>query len=359
MTGRHRRGDISVLLLYNADPAWDAAETAEASLVAFRMEDALRGEGHPVTPVCVQSQDLRGALAGLEPQDHVVLNWCEELPGVPRSEAQVAHALDALGYVYTGSAPDVLDRCWDRRQVKSVLGALQIPTPRWLCVDPGAPLPPWDCFPAIVKPALEHCSTGITPAAVVFDARELAQRVAYVHHTFRQPAVVEEFIDGREFHVTVWGNGTIDVLPIAEMDFSYFTDLRDRLCTFDSKFTPGSAHYERIEVHIPALLEQGARGRIEQVVRRTYRAFGCRDYARIDVRLRGDACFVLDVNPNADLSPDTSLAGAAEVAGLSYGAFASHLVNLAAHRHPTFAPSCGAGSAPPLGNYGSHFPMGS
>lgn len=343
MTARHRRGDIPVLLLYNADPAWEAVDAAESSRAAFQMEESLQSEGHPVTPVCVRSQDLRGTLAGYCPQDHVVLNWCEELPGLHRSEAQVAQALESLGFVYTGSAPDVLDRCWDRRRVKSLLDSLQIPTPRWHCVEPGALLPPWGAFPAIVKPALEHCSMGITPDAVVLDATELAQRVAYVHHTFRQPAVVEEFIDGRELHVTVWGNGTIGVLPMAEMDFSYFADLRDRLCTFDAKFTPGSPHYERIEVRIPACIGEEVKQGIEGAVRKTYRAFGCRDYARIDVRLRADTCLVLDVNPNADLSPDTSLAGAAEVAGLSYGAFASHLVNLAAHRHPAFAPPSGAG----------------
>lgn len=342
MTARHRRRDIPVLLLYNADPAWDAADREEASGIAFQMKAALLAEGHPVAPVCVQSRDLQGALAAFQPQDHVVLNWCEELPGLPRSEAQVAGTLEALGFVYTGSAPDVLDRCWDRRRVKSLLDCLGIPTPRWRCVEPRAQLPPWNCFPAIVKPALEHCSSGITPEAVVLDSRELARRIAYVHQIFGQPAVVEEFIDGRELHVTVWGNGTIEVLPLAEMDFSYFTDLRDRLCTFDAKFTPGSPHYERIEVRIPAPVGEEVKLGIEKTVRDTYRAFGCRDYARIDVRLRGGTCLVLDVNPNADLSPDTSLAGAAQAAGFSYGAFASHLVNLAAHRHPAFAPPDGA-----------------
>jgi D-alanine-D-alanine ligase len=335
--GRPRRTDIPVLLLYNDDPAWGAAEAAEAARAVAGLQDALRDEGHPVTPAAVRDEDLEGVLRGVRPEDHLVVNWCEELPGVPRSEAQVAGTLEGMGFVYTGSPPEVLDRCWDRRRVKARLERFGIPTPRWQCPPADEEgVEPWERFPAIVKPALEHCSVGITPEAVVLNRRELADRVAFVRETFGQPALVEEFIDGRELHVTVWGNGAIDVLPLAEMDFSYFPDLRDRLCTFDSKFTPGSAHYEKIEVRVPAPLTDAERLGVEQVVRRTYRAFACRDYARVDLRLLGGRCLVLDVNPNADISPDTSPAYAAEVAGFSYGAFASGVVNLAAHRHPGF-----------------------
>lgn len=336
MPGRPRRTDIPVLLLHNDDPAWGAAEAAEAGRAVAGFGDALREEGHPVTPAVLRDEDLSGVLRGFRPEAHLVVNWCEELPGLPRSEGRVAAVLEGLGFTYTGSPPEVLEGCWDRRRVKARLERFGIPTPRWSCPDGGgAGEEPWCRFPAIVKPALEHCSVGITPEAVVLNRRELAERVAFVRETFGQPALVEEFIDGRELHVTVWGNGTIDLLPLAEMDFSYFTELRDRLCTFDSKFTPGSAHYEKIEIRVPAPLSEAERLEVERVARRTYRAFGCRDYARIDLRLLGGRCLVLDVNPNADISPDTSPAYAAEVAGYTYGAFASGLVNLAAHRHPS------------------------
>jgi len=326
-----------VLLLYDDDPAGDAAEAAEAAGALCTMDEALRDQGHAVVSVAVRDAELAGALAPFPPEDAIVLNWCEELPGSPRSEAQVPEILEDMGFVYTGSPADVLAACWDRRQVKARMDQCRIPTPRWLVAGGDAnALAGWDRFPAIVKPALEHCSVGITSDAVVLDARQLADRVAFVREELGQPSLVEEFIDGRELHVTVWGNGTIEVLPMAEMDFSYFGDVRDRLCTFDSKFRPGSAHYEKIEIRIPAPLAETERLRVEETVRRAYRAVGCRDYARIDLRLLGETCFVLDVNPNADISPDTSLAYAAEVAGIPYGAFASHLVNLAAHRHPGF-----------------------
>ena len=154
--------------------------------------------------------------------------------------------------------------------------------------------------------------------------------------TFQQPALVEEFIDGREFHISVLGNGKLHTLPPAEMDFSAFENVKDRLCTFESKFDPQSTSYNMIELHLPAILTQDEQHQIEAVALAAYRLVGCRDYARLDLRLRDGIFYVLDVNPNADFSPDTSLAMSAELSGLSYGQLGSLLVNLAAGRHPKF-----------------------
>jgi D-alanine-D-alanine ligase len=146
--------------------------------------------------------------------------------------------------------------------------------------------------------------------------------------------LVEDFIDGREFHVSLWGNGRIEMLPPAEMDFSGFSAVKDRLCTYDSKHCPGSRHYEGIHTLLPAPLSATELASMEEVCRRAYRAIGCRDYGRIDLRARDGAFYILDVNPNADISMDASLACAAEVAGHSYGQAGSKVVWMAAHRHP-------------------------
>jgi D-alanine-D-alanine ligase len=167
---------------------------------------------------------------------------------------------------------------------------------------------------------------------------ELLRRVEYVVETYDQPALVEDFIDGREFRVSIWGNTQLLILPPAEMDFSAFDDVRERLCTYDAKFVPESAHYRKIETLLPASLTEAERRRLERVSRLAYRALGCRDYARIDIRLRNGIFFVLDVNPNADISTDASMAFAAENAGYSYGAMGSYIARLAARRHSIFAP---------------------
>jgi D-alanine-D-alanine ligase len=97
-------------------------------------------------------------------------------------------------------------------------------------------------------------------------------------------------------------------------------------------------HYRKIETILPAALTEAERRRLERVSRLTYRALGCRDYARMDIRLRNGIFFVLDVNPNADISFDASMAFAAEEAGYSYGAMGSYIARLAARRHAVFAP---------------------
>lgn len=322
----------AVVVLHNVDPSWTAADTTEVLETVRQFTTALAAQGHRVFEAPVTGADLTAALAPYDPSCHIVFNWCEEFPGIPRSDVQVTTHLRRLGYTYTGSPPDVLEMTWNKGAVKAMLSSHGIPTPAGKVVATDS-LEDWRRFPAIVKPAFEHCSTGVDSNAVVLDARGLRERVAYVTETFSQPALVEDFIDGREFHVTLWGNSRIRMLPPAEMDFSAFIDVRDRLCTFDSKFTPGSRHYEGIELRIPARLSKKELGILRRTSISAYRLLGCRDYARIDLRLRDDAFYVLDVNPNPDISPDTSLVYAAEAIGMSYGAFASRLVRLAAARH--------------------------
>jgi len=147
---------------------------------------------------------------------------------------------------------------------------------------------------------------------------------------------VEDFLDGREFHVSVWGNHTLQVLPPAEMDFRAFSDVHDRLCTFDAKFTPGSRPYEQIGLLLPAPLTETELAELQSIALAAYQALGCRDYGRLDIRLRDGVFYVLDINPNCDISPNVSMALAAALEGYSYGAMLSRIVNLAAMRHPVF-----------------------
>jgi len=333
-----RRTDIPVLILHNIDPAWRPEEQCSVIDAVIQLKRHLEKEGHPVVDVPVTSDHLDKILQPYRAEDWVVFNWCEELPGKPRSDGRVAESLERLSFTFTGSSGKVLSFSWDKPACKSLLHQYGVPTPSWKVID-AKEADKWSRFPAIVKPAYEHCSVGITSDAVVMDQQALRNRIDFVKDTFKQPAIVEDFIDGREFHVTIWGNGVISSLPVAEMDFAAFQNTRDRLCTFDSKFTPGSVHYEKIELRIPAQLNPEQVLRINQTAITAYQAMGCRDYARIDLRLDTDGGIyhVLDVNPNADFSPDTSMAYSAEAAGMSYGVFASMMIHLAAQRHPAFS----------------------
>jgi D-alanine-D-alanine ligase len=149
-------------------------------------------------------------------------------------------------------------------------------------------------------------------------------------------ALVEDFIDGREFHVSLWGNGRVEMLPPAEMDFSAFSDVHDRICTYEAKFQPGSVHYETISTVIPTTLSEVELAELERISLKAYKSIGCRDYGRIDVRLRDGVFYVLDINPNPDISEDASMASAAEHAGYTHGDMARYLISLASRRHPVF-----------------------
>jgi len=325
--------NIPVLLLHNIDRSWPPEDIDEALQDVAELESSLADLGHPVTTVVVSDNELAESLRQTDPSQFIVLNWCEELPGIPNSDGLVVQWLERLGYTYTGSSCEVLELCWEKEKVKRLLIERDLPTPRWCVLDTPDP-DSWSCYPAIVKPAHEHCSFGITSEAVVMDPGELSDRVAYILKTFRQPALVEDFIDGREFHISLWGNDEVQMLPPAEMDFALFEDLRDRLCTYDSKFKPGSPHYEQIRLRLPAALNDSEYDRLQRLAVEAYRVSGCRDYARLDIRKRNDVFYILDINPNPDISSKASMACAAEHAGYSYGAMGSYLVNLASLRHP-------------------------
>ena len=325
--------NLAILLLHNIDPAWEPDEIDQALREVAAFESAVDNMGQPRKTITVCNDDLDSCLHGYDPDQYIVFNWCEEVPGVPHSEALAAQALETLKFTYTGSPPDVLKFCWDKLKVKQLMNLWGISTPRWRIYS-SAKVDDWNCFPAIVKPSGEHCSLGVTTEAVVMSSEEMQNRIDYILDTFHQPALVEDFIDGREFHVSVWGNGFVEMLPPAEMDFGVFDNVRDRLCTYESKFHPDSRHYEGIGLKLPAPLSEIEFNRLQSTSILTYRVFGCRDYARLDVRLRDGVFYMIDINPNSDVSSEASTACAAEAAGYTYGEMINRIIDLAARRHP-------------------------
>ena len=335
MTRTIAPGKLPVILLYNVDPDWTTEEKNEVIRQSTELGDALQKQGYPTVAIAMEDDDIAAHLRPFDPGKYIIFNWCEGLPGIAHSEWLVAKKLESLGYTFTGADSVALALAQDKQRIKIILDGASIPTPPWrICDSPD--VRDWAIFPAIVKPQNEHCSAGITPESVVMSPGDLKNRISFILNQYAQPALVEDFIDGREFHVAVWGNENISVLPAAEMDFSGFGNLKDRLCTYDAKFIPGSLHYEEIKTLLPAPLTANEKKSLDKVCRDAYRATGCRDYARMDIRLRDNVFFVLDVNPNADISSDSSMACAAEVDGITYAQMGSRIVQMAAKRHPVF-----------------------
>lgn len=326
------RYDLPVLLFHDVDPRWRPDEIEEAWDCVNQLSSALRELGHPLISACLQDAEWESILQPFDPDSYLVFNWCEDIPGIPHSSYLVAQALEESGFAFTGADSQTLIFNQDKRLMKQALTRGGIPTPRWQIYDTCQQID-WELYPAIVKPSFEHCSIGITRESVVFNQKELVKRIAYVLEDLKQPALVEEFIDGREFHISVVGNGELHMLPPVEMDFSGVEDIRDRVCTYDVKFNPASPGYHQIGLLLNTPLTQQEYTAMEATNLAAYAATGCRDFGRMDIRLKDGVCYVLDANANPDLTPGNSLHLAAEAAGLSYGQLGSYLINLAARRH--------------------------
>lgn len=322
-----------VLLLYDLNPQWTTKEREEVGKAHSRLSDTLASAGFSIDLLPVVDHRFPEWLQSYDTGECILFNWCDGIPGLRHSEWLVVRQLEQMGFVFTGSSSATLALSYDKRRVKEILNRNGVPTPRWHLYHSAQPNG-WREFPAIVKPAVGHCSEWLTSESVAMNAKELRDRVSYLVNEVGLPALVEDFIDGREFHVSLWGNGRVRMLPPAEMDFTAFTDVHDRLCTYDAKFIPGSVHYENIHTVIPSHLTEAEHAELERVSMAAYKAIGCRDYGRIDLRLRDGVFYVLDVNPNPDISEDASMASAAEHAGYSHGDMASYLLQLAAKRHP-------------------------
>ncbi len=322
-------------MLYDLDPEWDSSEISDVRQSNSMVYESLKEEGLEVCIEELNDPHLKRILKCYNPADTIIFNLCESLPGIACSERKVAGIIESERFTYTGNTPGLIDLSYDKFRVKEILVSLGIKVPRGAVLTP-AEAAEWKLFPAIVKPSREHCSLTITEKSVVYDTASLQEQILHVNTLLKQPAMVEDFIDGREFHISVWNNEIPEMLPPAEMDFSAFSEARERLCTYDSKFLPGSLHYEKIETLIPAPLNEKQFEKLEKTVMKTWRGFRCRDYARFDFRLRDNDFYLLDINPNNDISADTSFALAAEIKNYSYGRMVKRIAMMAAGRHPEF-----------------------
>lgn len=327
------RRTIKVLILNSVFSDWTQDDTILSQECITRMRRGLSVVGLEAIEIPIR-RDIAGPLKGYSPREHVIFNWCEGLDGEPNAYDAVPPVLEELGFAYTGADAWTLAATQDKGFTKKLLLENKIPTPVSKVYD-RAVLNGWRRYPALVKPATEHCSFGITRDAVVDSPQQLKERIQYVLDTWKCPALVEDFIDGTEFNVSVWGNGDeAQVLPISAMDYSAFPDYHDRLCTFDAKWNPDSEAYRLTTVQCPALLDKTLKRRIERVALATYKALRLRDYGRVDMRVRNGVPYVLDVNANPDITMEGGFARSCRAAGYDYGQSIAKILHFAAQRAP-------------------------
>lgn len=264
----------------------------------------------------------------------LIFNLVEHYRDDPEHEAHVAGVLDVHGVPYTGAAPFVLSLLRRKGLTKHLLLANGVPTPRYRILhEPRIPRRHGLRYPLIVKPSREDASAGVSRESVVRDHPSLLEQVRYIVQEFGAPTLVEEFIEGRELHVAVWGNERPETLPIIEFDFSDMPPDQPNIISYDAKWNPLKEEYHRVFTVCPARLSRRAQRRVERAALAAYQVTGCRDYARIDLRLTpDDHPFVLEVNPNPDLTEGVSFMEAAEKAGYEFPDALRRIVELARAR---------------------------
>jgi len=264
----------------------------------------------------------------------VVFNLVEIFFDDAALESAVPALLDLYRVPYTGATAFNLGLCRRKDLTKQILMQNGIATPNFRILDTfsieqGHGLR----YPVIVKPARHDGSYGVQISSVANDYTELVQRLKAAYDSFSHPLLVEEFLEGKELHVSVLGNNPGEVLPVLEFDFSELPENHPPLITYDVKWNPLAQAYHQVHSLCPAELGKRAEKTVRETALRTYTVASCRDYARIDMRLDKEGVpHVLEVNPNPDLTESVSFMESAEKAGLPFSRTLRRIVEYALNR---------------------------
>jgi D-alanine-D-alanine ligase len=333
---------MNVSILYNEPvlppdhPDWaseagvlEAVEAVEAALTK-------QGHRHRRLPVGALPTSIVAAIENAA--SDVIVNLCEGLEGTGAGESQVTGLLELCGVRFTGCGSECLSLLRDKARTKWLLLGAGLPTAAFQRLAPGEERPRaaleamLAAGPAIVKPAREDASLSIGLASVVTEMAALDRQVDEVERRYGD-VLVEQFIEGREFNVGVLALPEPRALPLAEIEFRHRVGDRWKLVSYDAKWTPESPDFGGTPVHCPADAAPELAAEIVRVSLAAFRLTGCRDYARVDLRVdeRGRV-FILELNPNPDISPSAGLARAIGVSGLSFDDFVGRLIETAVRR---------------------------
>ncbi|HKI36806.1 MAG TPA: hypothetical protein VKA46_33450, partial [Gemmataceae bacterium] len=281
---------MQVLVLYNepvlpADHS-DAESEHEVLFTVDTVAGHLSDAGFEVSRLGV-SRDPAALLSALRrARPDAVFNLFEGLPDHNSTEAYAAGLLEWLGIPYTGCPFQTLCIGRDKAWTKRLLRGAGLPTADFFVVEEG---PVEECpieWPVIVKPGLQDASVGLDQNSVVTDLERLNERVAYLLDAYGPPVLVEEFIRGREFNVGLIEAPDLQALPVSEIVFVDQGPGYWPIVTYDAKWKPGSRDYEATPAKYPAEVSSRLAQRLHSVAKQAFRLLGCRDYARVDFRVR-------------------------------------------------------------------------
>mgnify|MGYP001272991092 CR=1 FL=1 len=263
----------------------------------------------------------------------VIFNFVESVEGIASYEYCVAALYQLLGFQFTGNIASCLGNCLNKFRTKTILKSYGINTPGAVTVKANDKIAEKDFklkFPVILKLLNEDASIGISENSVVDDFKKLNKHLRFLQKTYKQDILIEEYIDGRELNVAVLGG---EVLPISEIVFAGLPGGLPKIVTYESKWIENSVYYEFTKPQCPAVLNKKIEKKLNEIALLAYNAMNCRDYARVDIRLdKNNVPYVIEVNPNPDISTDSGFARAAAAKGMSYQQLLASIANFAINR---------------------------
>jgi D-alanine-D-alanine ligase len=309
------------------DPAHD--------VVVDQVAAALRTGGHKPSVFGVHG-DIKKLIAGLgRRKPELVFNLMETFGATQLGAVGVVGLLDLLGLRYTGGGPGEFYLQEDKALTKKLLAFDGIAYPDFAVFSRDADLETGGNLrmPLFVKPLRMDASIGIDGHSLVHSAREMMERVLMIHEKVKDSALVEEYIEGREFYVGVLGNQEPLAFPPIEMDFSKMPGDKPHILDARAKWDEKSPEYKGTQAVLPELPDE-LRARLQKVALKAYRALRVRDYGRIDMRLTdAGESYVIEVNASCYLEQSSEFATAAKAAGIDHPALVDRIVEEAVRRH--------------------------
>ena len=346
---------MKIGLVYNLIPETllkegpiDSIAELDTSETITLLRKALEAGGHQVVLIEANGE-IFSRLKSIKDKIDIVFNIAEGLVGEIR-ESQVPILCEALNIPYTGSGPLTLGLCLNKARAKEVMNYHHILTPKFQVITSAhAPIDKKLHYPLIVKLNEEGSSKGLAYDSVVYDEPALRKKASYLLQTYREKILIEEYINGREFTVPVFGNDPPIVLPIIEIIYDKVPPNLPQI----SLFVPDDPVLEIIErLHrpipntelnhstiCPAELETKLERKIQRTAIKAYQALGCRDWCRMEFRLdQQGGLYLLELNPIAGIDPSYHFPHSARVYGLSYEALINRILEYAITRYRFHTP---------------------
>jgi len=336
-----RKLRIMVLAHQDLVPPDDVTSYSEEEYQDWKTEfdviSTLREAGHDVMPLGVYDDlgVIREAIH--ENRPHIAFNLLEEFHDNSLFDHHIASFLELMRQPYTGCNPRGLMLAHDKSLTKKLLAYHKISIPRFRVIPIGRAVKmPKNCdFPLIVKALYEEGSYGLAQASVVNTEDKLKERVAYMHEQLGSPAIVEEYIEGRELYVAIMGNRRLQALPVIELVFGKMTEGTQKIATSRVKWDWKYQEAHGIDTLVAKDLSDEMTRHVMHRARRAYHILGLSGYARVDMRLTPEGrLYVLEANANPDLGYGEEFCSAAEAAGIDYPGLLHKIISLGLRYRP-------------------------